>query len=73
MTIINTKCSACEIVFVNGVATHEHGCPRSWINPITDKPYPRSCRECGSYFAPESRSQYFCNGCTLRDQFYDYS
>jgi len=48
-------CESCEVVMVNGVCCHEHGCPDSW------KRSRRDCKSCGSTFTPESRGQVFCD------------
>jgi hypothetical protein len=51
-------CHSCEVVNINGVRTHEHGCPDAWRDEV------RECRECGSEFEPEERMQVCCDsGC----------
>lgn len=44
-------CDQCDIVVINGVACHEHGCPNA----------PRECPECGCIFEPETTRQRFCD------------
>ena len=43
-------CSQCQAATINGVPTHEHGCP----NKV------RECRECGSTCEPGER---YCSPC----------
>ena len=50
------KCDQCQAVSINGVATHETGCPNSWRDPLTGKAYPVECFECGCDFIPEERT-----------------
>ena len=50
---LSLKCDSCEALAVNGVATHELGCPDSWINPATQHPYAVECAWCGSDFTIE--------------------
>ena len=62
-------CQSCEAISIQGVACHETGCPDSWLQPGTDRPYLRKCRGwCGCDFEPEDRNQVICNDC-LRDEF----
>ena len=46
------SCDQCQMVAINGVATHETGCPNT----------PRECDECGSAFAGP-RYQRTCPDC----------
>jgi len=55
------KCDQCEVVIVNGIATHELGCPNYWRHPLTNEPYIRVCDWCGSDFTPEESRQDFCS------------
>lgn len=59
------KCDSCNLMRINGVITHERGCPKSWINPSTGEGYPTECWQCGSDFIPEDRpSKYsICPDC----------
>ena len=47
-------CSQCEVLYINGIKSHEFGCPISW------KDYARACKWCGTEFMPEERYQNFC-------------
>jgi hypothetical protein len=58
---LNVYCDSCEALAVNNVATHELGCPRSWINPATNLPYDKDCAWCGQDFTPESKNQECCD------------
>jgi hypothetical protein len=49
------RCNSCEIVYVNGVRCHEHGCPEAW------RDYSRECTWCGTAFTPETRHQKYCS------------
>jgi len=64
-------CDNCEVVTINGVATHEIGCPNSWIHPFTGKPYEKECEECGLDFEPRSRFDPICEGCAENDDDFD--
>lgn len=48
-------CPSCCLVTINGVITHEKGCPDSHL--FTK----RKCIWCGSEFEPKSRDQKFCD------------
>jgi len=48
-------CNSCEILYINGLKCHEHGCPDAW------KDYSRECNWCGSQFKPEGESQDCCS------------
>lgn len=55
---VKKRCDSCEIMNVNGVRTHELGCPESY------KDEKRKCKWCGSKFTPEESHQKFCcDGC----------
>jgi hypothetical protein len=58
---LSVHCDSCEALAVNNVATHELGCPKSWINPATNIPYDVECGWCGSDFIPENPNQKFCD------------
>lgn len=49
------RCHSCEILNINGHATHEHGCPEAWRDET------RECKGCGSEFEPEDRLQVCCD------------
>ena len=46
-------CEQCEVVMIQGVRCHEHGCPDAWQDEN------RECSWCGSEFQPEGRWQAF--------------
>ena len=48
-------CKSCEVLYVNGVLTHERGCPDAW------KDYTRECKWCGTKFKPEEKHQGCCS------------
>ena len=48
------RCHSCEMLNINGVATHEIGCPEAWKDEI------RECKWCGTEFVPESKWQECC-------------
>jgi len=48
-------CNSCEVLVINGIICHEHGCPESWRDET------RECKWCGSEFTPENREQVFCD------------
>jgi len=48
-------CKSCEVLYINGVKCHEHGCPDAW------KDYERICKWCGLPFVPNERFQEFCD------------
>lgn len=50
-----TGCTACQVVRINGVPTHELGCPEAW------RDYQRLCAWCGSPFRPTSHHQTCCD------------
>ena len=53
-------CDSCEVLYINGVKCHEHGCPEAW------KDYNREYKWCGSEFSPDTVNQVFCdNECAL--------
>lgn len=63
------KCDSCEVLVINNTATHEGGCPKSWINPVTNKPYLQECGWCGSSFMPQYRGQEYCEeSCAASDR-----
>ncbi len=48
-------CDQCEVLMIQGVKCHEHGCPVAWQDEI------RECRWCGSEFEPEDKHQQMCS------------
>ena len=50
-------CQSCEVLCINGVNCHEHGCPDKW------KDEERECMECGQKFKPERFEQMECKDC----------
>lgn len=48
-------CDSCQILRINGIITHETGCP----NSFKDKKV--ICKECGQEFVPEEKYQKFCS------------
>jgi hypothetical protein len=52
---VKVRCNKCEMLVINGVATHEHGCPDAW------KTERRECKWCGSAFEPKGRYDLFCS------------
>lgn len=61
------SCPSCRVTTINGLPCHETGCPDSWIDPATSRPYVRECKECGSEFEPEgargARQSYCSDEC----------
>lgn len=53
-------CHSCELLRINGVVTHEIGCPDAWRDEV------RECKNCGQKFLPEERYQECCShSCTV--------
>lgn len=48
-------CNSCEVLYINGLKCHEHGCPEAW------KDYKKECVWCGQEFIPESKHQDCCS------------
>ena len=55
MKTAGKKCDSCEVAMVNGVRTHERGCPDAW------KDYKKECKWCGSEFKPKEKGQNCCS------------
>ncbi len=53
-------CDSCEVVTINGVATHEHRCINSSINPATGRKYEIECKWCGRKFTPKASNSSGC-------------
>ncbi len=49
------ECQSCEVVSINGLYCHEHGCPDAWRDQIL------TCRSCGFAFHPKERGDTFCD------------
>lgn len=49
------NCSGCEVLMINNVKCHEHGCPEAWRDEMRD------CGWCGQYFTVEDQYQQFCD------------
>jgi hypothetical protein len=49
------RCHSCEQLRINGVVTHETGCPDAWRDAV------RECKECGLEFFPTERYQDCCS------------
>lgn len=49
------RCPSCEASRINGVFSHEHGCPDSHLFMLNE------CKECGTEFTPETNHQAFCD------------
>lgn len=49
------KCESCNVVVINGLYTHEFGCPDSWRDQILE------CKWCGSTYKPTERGDRFCD------------
>jgi len=47
-------CQSCEQLTINGVVTHELGCPDAWRDET------RTCKWCGQPFKPTERHQVCC-------------
>ena len=52
---IRTRCNSCEVMYINGIRCHEHGCPEAYKDEL------RECKWCGCEFEPEDRYQNFCS------------
>ena len=50
------RCSQCEALVINGIATHETGCPNG-------RSY--TCPECGSRYRDADNASECCNGLEL--------
>jgi len=63
-------CDQCEVLVINGTATHETGCPNSWINPATGKAFFRKCWQCGCDFQPKEKQGHYamCRDCIAERQ-----
>ena len=48
-------CDSCNLLRINGIVTHETGCPEAW------KDYKVSCKWCGSEFYPVEKYQICCS------------
>ena len=48
-------CDSCEVLNINGVNCHEHGCPDAW------KESTRECAWCGCEYKPDVSFQKVCS------------
>ncbi|MBE3087734.1 MAG: hypothetical protein IMZ61_16410 [Planctomycetes bacterium] len=48
-------CHSCNLLRINGVVTHEIGCPEAWRDEV------RKCNWCGTRFLPKNRYQQSCD------------
>jgi hypothetical protein len=46
-------CDQCNLMMIQGVRCHEHGCPDAWQDDT------RQCSWCGTEFQPQTRRQAF--------------
>jgi hypothetical protein len=53
--VYHVSCDHCNVMVINNVICHEHGCPVAYTDVI------RECRECGGDFTPENNNQMFCS------------
>ena len=51
---MKTYCNSCNVLYINSIKCHEHGCPDAWMDEI------RECKWCGSDFKPDFKHQYCC-------------
>ena len=58
---MKVHCNSCEVLVINGIKCHEHGCPEAWRDEI------RECKWCGTEFHPEDREQVFCSESCAED------
>jgi len=58
----NGRCDQCEVLMINGVRTHEVGCPVAW------KEYKIECDWCGTEFLRDTKYQVCCEGCIDTDR-----
>jgi len=56
-----SRCDQCQVVGINGHATHEQGCPNAWLHPLTGEPLDVECKECGCEFTPNVKGQTYCD------------
>jgi hypothetical protein len=65
-----SRCDQCEVLAINGIATHELGCPNSHQHPITGKPYRTECWECERDMPMDpyqQKDRQFCQYCRRRN------
>jgi len=51
------NCDSCEVLYINGIKCHEHGCRNAWMDSTTE------CFECGCDFYPSYCYQAICDDC----------
>jgi hypothetical protein len=49
------QCNSCEVLYINGVKTHEIGCPEAY------KDTKKICKWCGIAFVPDEKGQLTCS------------
>jgi len=47
-------CKSCNLLRINGIVTHEIGCPDAWKDVVCE------CNWCGKKFIPETKYQDCC-------------
>lgn len=55
MTSRKVACDSCEVLVINNIVCHEHGCPEDW------KDETRTCKWCGTKFRAKHSSDLFCS------------
>lgn len=58
------KCDQCEMLSINGVVCHEHGCPnigRRCDSDAQEWILQAECRECGCMVDCDSRGRFKCD------------
>lgn len=50
-------CNSCNLATINGVRSHEHGCPDAWKDTTV------ACNECEDAFLRENKFQVKCEAC----------
>jgi len=53
-------CDQCQVLRINGIPTHEQGCPNSHIDPSTGKGYLEKCPWCDRNFRAKYKGQDKC-------------
>lgn len=50
-----SDCNSCQLLWINGIKCHEHGCPDAWRDEW------RECAWCGCRFQPEHKRDTLCS------------
>ena len=53
--MMHGQCQSCEVLMINGLRCHEHGCPDAWGEET------RECKWCGQQFKPKEKWQDCCD------------